>query len=488
MKNKYPISRRDFIRLSSAVAAGVSIVPFASSFTNKAPSPLKRNFGGINFKVSTLGLGGQASLQWTPDDVNPEAIILKAFDLGVNYFDTSNLYGPSQLNYHKAFTTLNLIPGKSNYNKKLRRNIKLTSKTLMRWGKPGWPEREHVRNVSNGENVACAIGDLKRSLSQVFGDGEGFYPDGAYLDIMLVHSITGIEEVDVLYKGLDTPLNTNDNFGALVALRDYRDGTNHTGTNPKHEKLIKHIGFSGHHNPAAMIDMIQRDEYDILDAMLVSVNANDKLYFNMLNNVLPLAKAKGLGVIGMKVFADAVMYHKEPRFSLTPADVYRKVGSPTLPSNELIAYVLNSPYVDTLIIGIGNIDDDPLKCQLTQNFYAAQIKPNTLSEQEQKQIEEKTSKVRNGQTNYFQLPKVNLSAPRDITFTNLDNKTRITWQTAFAAEVPIAYYEVMQNGKSIGQVKHQPQVSKNKPFSFKTDLTDASSIEVFTVDEQGNRA
>jgi hypothetical protein len=27
-------------------------------------------------------------------------------------------------------------------------------------------------------------------------------------------------------KGLETPLNLNENFGALIALRDYRDGTN----------------------------------------------------------------------------------------------------------------------------------------------------------------------------------------------------------------------------------------------------------------------
>jgi hypothetical protein len=27
-------------------------------------------------------------------------------------------------------------------------------------------------------------------------------------------------------RGLETPLDKDDNFGALVALRDYRDGTN----------------------------------------------------------------------------------------------------------------------------------------------------------------------------------------------------------------------------------------------------------------------
>ena len=447
-----------------------------------------RDFGPMKNKVTTLGLGGQASIQWTPDDVDPVSIILKAFDLGINYFDTSNMYGPSQLNYHKAFEKLNLIPGSKSYNKELRESITLTSKTLMRWGKPGWPEMENVRNASNGSEVECAVDDLKRSVSQIFGDGKGNYPEGAYLDIFLAHSITTFEEVDVLYKGLETPLNPDENFGAFVALRDYRDGTNISGTNPKNEKLIRHIGFSGHNNPPAMIDMIQRDEFDLLDAMLVAVNSNDKLYFNMQNNVLPVAKAKGMGVIGMKVFADAAMYHKEPRFSKTPADVYRKVGSPSLPSDQLIEYVLSSPNVDTLIIGIGNIDDDPLKCQLTQNFYAAQVEPNALSEDERLRIEKMTAKVKNGRTNFFQLDKVGLTAPTNVKQENSNRKTKITWNTAYAADVPISHYEVMLDDQLIGKVKHHPQISKSSPFVFETEEISAGNIKVRTVDEAGNMA
>ena len=64
---------------------------------------MKRKFGRNKFDVSTLALGGQASIQWTPNDVDPVEIILKAFKLGINYFDTSNLYDGSQLNFNKAF-------------------------------------------------------------------------------------------------------------------------------------------------------------------------------------------------------------------------------------------------------------------------------------------------------------------------------------------------------------------------------------------------
>jgi len=185
MKKKYPISRRDFIKMSVCAAAGAVLSPSTYSFASQAPVSLTRKFGNTNYMVTTLGLGGQSSIQWTPDGVAPVPIILKAFELGVNFFDTSNMYGTSQVNYNLAFKKLHLIPGKRNYNQTLRESIYLTSKTLMRWGKPGWKEVENVRNGSNGDDVKCAVGDLKRSLSQLFGDGKGNYPKGAYLDFKI---------------------------------------------------------------------------------------------------------------------------------------------------------------------------------------------------------------------------------------------------------------------------------------------------------------
>lgn len=482
-QEKYPISRRNFIKVSAATTAAVSTISLGSCNVEKVPPPMKRKFGNLGFDVTTIALGGQASLQWTPEDIDPVPIILKAFDLGINYYDTSNLYGKSQLHFHEAFKKLNLIPGEENYNAALRESIWLTSKTAMRWGKPGWEPNERITNRSNGENVKCAVDDVKRTLTQVFGDGEGFYPEGAYLNMVLVHTLENTDEVDILYKGLETPLNPEENCGALVALRDLRDGTNLTGMNPKNEKLIHHIGFSGHANPPAMMDMIQRDEYGILEGMLIAINANDKTKMNMQNNVIPVAEARGMGIIGMKVFADAALYHKDPRWSQTPADVFRKVGTPELPSRPLIEYSLTTPGVHTLIIGIGQIDDDPMKCQLVQNFYAAQIEPNGMSADERKRIEEQAKKVKPG-SNYFQgIAKEGLTAPRDIQL----SENKITWQTSYADEAPISYYEVLVGGQLLGKVEHKPQLLKSQPFSFQIDKSDGE-IVVAAVDAAGNRA
>ena len=484
MKNKkYPVSRRNFIKVSAASTAALSTITLGSCKVENVPAPMKRPFGKLGFDVTTIALGGQASIQWTPDDVDPVLIILKAFELGINYYDTSNLYNDSQLNFNKAFKKLNLIPGEEVYNESLRKSIWLTSKTHHRWGNPGWPERENVRNRSNGENIQCAVEDVKRSLTQIFGDGKGFYPEGAYLDMVLCHSLSTHEEVDVLYEGLETPLDPNGNFGALVALRDLRDGTNYTGMNPKNEKLIKHIGFSGHANPPAMMDMIQRDEYGILDGMLVAINANDKTKMNMQHNVIPVAEAKGMGIIGMKVFADAAMYHKEPRWSRTPDDVFRQVGTPELPSKPLIEYALTTPGVHTLIIGIGQIDDNPMNCQLVQNFYAAQIDPKGMSAEDRKKIENQAKSVKPN-SNYFQaIEKAGLSAPQNLRI----SENKIVWDSAIAGDDPLSHYEIKASNQVIGKVEHKPQTLKSKPFIFEVENS-TENISVAAVDKAGTVA
>ncbi|MFO7923132.1 MAG: aldo/keto reductase [Bacteroidales bacterium] len=483
-KTKSKLSRRDFMRLSAAAAAGITLMPSYSCSVDSVPAPLKRRFGRINFDVTTMALGGQSSLQWTPDDVEPTDIILKAFDLGINYYDTSNVYGPSQMNFGKAFRKLNLVPGQAGYNKELRDSIFLTTKTMVRWAKGGYPTLPNVRNSTEGNHGEGAVADLKRSLSQLFGNDDGTYPEGAYVNMVLIHNLVDFEEVDVVYRGLETPLDKDDNFGALVALRDYRDGTNITGLNPGNEKLVKHLGFSGHHNAPAMIDMIQRDKWDLLDGMLVSVNVNDRRYLNMQYNVIPVAQARNMGVIGMKVFADGAMYTKEPGWSRVPDDVVRIIGTDSVPSKPLIEYALTTQGVHTLIVGIGEVNDDPLKCQLVQNYYAAQIEADALTEKQRRELEKIGARAREGKTNYFQLPDRGLTPPRNIRIEKSE-VVKLSWDTSYAGDEPIDHYEIIKDGEMVEKVQHTPQISK-EPFTCETPS--GNEFRLVAVDTAGRRA
>ena len=484
------ISRRRFLQTAGAASAGLALGPYWNFGDVGVTQLMRRDMGRMHFEATTLGLGGQASIQWTPPDVDPVKIILKAFKLGINYYDTSNAYGPSQSNYGKAFRELHLIPGQPGYDEALRKRIFLTSKTMLRWSKGGWA-KEELRNTSNGPDGSRAVDDLKRTLSLAFGEGNGSYPAGAYVNMFLMHNVLTMAEVDALYEGLDNP--DRENIGTLAALRDYRDGTNLTGLNPKEEKLIRHIGFSGHHDAAVMIEMIQRDKHNLLDGMLIAVNANDRLHFNMQYNVLPVAAAKGMGIIGMKTFADGAMYTKPAVFSRRADHVVRQVSSPTLPSRSLVQYTLSTPGIGTLIIGTGQISDDPADCQMTQNLSAAQIAPKGLSTSDRLEIEKLAAAVKDGKTNYFQLPKQDLTAPREpsVEQTGRDGKrlANLKWQTAYAGDEPITHYEIWRDHVLVNKVAHQPQTTKN-PFAFADAVADKTPhvYQIATIDAAGRRA
>jgi aryl-alcohol dehydrogenase-like predicted oxidoreductase len=470
-------SRRVFIKTTAAAAAGIALMPGYGFIMNRVAKPMRRSFGKLGFEVTTLGLGGQASLQWTPEDVDPAKIILKAFSKGVNYFDTSNLYGPSQVNFGKAFNELSLNPARAGYNEALRRSIFLTSKTHLRYAKGG-DNTPGVSSRTNGPAGTYTIDDLKRSLSQMFGDGQGNYPAGAYLDMVLIHNLNTMEEVDALYEGLYDTDPRSERIGALAALRDYRDGTNLTGLNPKEEKLIRHIGFSGHFSPAVMIEMIQRDKTDLLDAMLVAINANDRLNFNMQHNVIPVAAAKNMGIIAMKVFADGAMYTKEPHWTRGPAEVVRTVGTQSLPSRPLIEYSLSTAGIHTAIIGIGQISDDPAACQLEQNLSAAQVEPSGLNATDRVSVEKMTRVIKEGKTNYFQLENKGLTPPAHVKAsqrkTGNERIIELSWDTAYAGDMPLNAYEIWRDDALVSSMSHKPQTSKT-PFAYSEKLTDGKS-------------
>jgi hypothetical protein len=191
-----------------------------------------------------------------------------------------------------------------------------------------------------------------------------------------------------------------------------------------------------------------------------------------------------MGVIAMKVFSDGAMYTKEPRWSNKPEDVVRFIGTEAVPSKPLIEYTLTTPGVHTLIIGIGEINDNPLKCQLVQNFYAAQIKSDALGQKERRELEKIGARAHNGETNYFQLADTGLTPPRNAKIIK-SGGTKITWDTSYAGNEPISHYEIVSGDKVVGTVKHLPQVSK-EPFSFQ--ITSGKEFKVVAVDTTGRKS
>src|SRR4029077_21104453 len=101
-------NRRCFLKTGAAsIAVGLSAGVIAASAsrevtsTEDSPAAAKaiqdmmptRNLGKTGFRVGIFGLGGQGALEKANGESLALQMIQRALDLGVNYFDTSAIYG-----------------------------------------------------------------------------------------------------------------------------------------------------------------------------------------------------------------------------------------------------------------------------------------------------------------------------------------------------------------------------------------------------------
>lgn len=464
--------------------------------------PATRILGRTGREITTLGLGGQASIQWPGPGSDPVAIIEKAHKLGINYMDTSNIYGPSQKHFGEAFRRLGISPAADNYDPEARKRLFVATKTHIRTARRPQGERfptDFSEGMIDEWNVSTAVDDLRRSLSLLFGDGRGEYPEDAYIDAVQIHNINTQSEIDMIFEGLDNPSPERPWLGALPALLDFREGTDRTGLNPKREKRIRHIGITGHWNTAALVYAIRKDVLRIIDTLLVTINPADPLYMSHRHNAIATAAAAGMGVIGMKVFADAAYYHKGAYFSGSPEDVYHEIGSDELPSRGLIQYALSVEGVSGIITGIGRVDDDPARCQLTANLDAAQME-KLLNGNQMEEIEKMLAATGKTSANaYFQRKSEGLTPPSGVSAESdspmpLMNRlaVRVSWDASYAGAHRVERYEVLRDGEIIGTVPHRPQTSLVKfhfDDRFREDPgTKRFSYAVRAVDSAGNTA
>ena len=490
-------SRRDAMRWASGAAMATTFLPFGGKFaawSHPAEKPLAtRLLGRTGREVTTFGLAGGNKIQWDLPGDEAVQIVVKAIRAGMTYIETANNYFLSQEKMGTAFEILNLKPGLPGYDHSLRGRLFIATKTALRHAIVRDGSEPMGRSSGGGKLV---LSDIERSLTQFFGDGKGYIPEGAYLDLMQVHHIGSKEEVDAAYEGLDNPGDKSlPRVGAIACLLDYRDGSNLTGLNPKHRKWIRHIGITGHENPAVHMYAIQRDTRNILDTLLVAVNPNDPRYFCHQTNSIPVAHAKGMGVIGMKVFADGVMYGLKQEYAHRPGQSVPTVGQPDkLPYEDFIRYSLNPPGMSTIITGIGLIDkdNDPQRDQLVANLAAAQT-ARPLSATEKRDIERTVADLHGTRTNFFQQPSAGFQPPQEFSAERAaaDN-VHLEWHSAYAAGSPIVRYEVYRRDERIGSVPFRPQTTRT-PFSFDDESAPGGHMgglyyKVRAVDEAGNHA
>lgn len=449
---------------------------------------MTRTLGRTGRQVTTFGLAGGNKVMWDLPGEEGVQIVVKAVRGGVTYLETANNYQLSQTNYGKAFRVLNLIPGQPGYDANLRARLFLATKTSLRTA----IVREGAEPVGRaGSGMKLAVDDLMRALTQFFGDGKGGIPDGAYIDLMQIHTLVDPKDVDAAFEGYDNPGDKSlPRVGVVAALKDFRDGTNATGLNPGQKKYIRHIGITGHSNPYVHMYAMRRDRNNDLETLLVALNPNDKHFACHQYNSVPVAAAKNMGVIGMKIFADGVMYGLEKKYASQPGQSVGTVGQPgKVDYKDFLRYTLSIDGVSTLITGIGLTDknDDPARDQLVANLNACQH--DKLSVSGRKRIEDEVAAKHATDTNFFQLASRGLLAPENVEIRRRNSgETQVLWSTGYAGSEPIVRYEVHRAGQKVLARPFAPQTS-DEPWDF-MDHSAAGGEEYFVrvVDRAGRTA
>jgi aryl-alcohol dehydrogenase-like predicted oxidoreductase len=332
-------NRREFLKTGGALTAaliGSAAVPGIAHADFPVPSnPLTaaamptRNLGKTGYRVGIFSLGGQAALERGHNDAVAVPIVERALDLGVNYIDTSSIYGGPERWSEKYIGQVM---------KRRRNEAFLASKTIDR----------------------SRDGSLKRldeSLTFLQTD---------HLDLWQLHDVGTMTDVDrICAKG-----------GAMEALIQARD-----------QKIVKHLGITGHYRPEALMELIRRFPFETI---LLAVNAADKHHYSFMDQLLPLAVEKQMGIIGMKVPARGrILSTFDPPTPEQLAHMWEGMVKPqvrgTLTMREAMYYSLSLP-VSTVIIGCDTI------AQLEENVtLAREFTP--LSEQQMLALNQKAEPV-----------------------------------------------------------------------------------------------
>jgi aryl-alcohol dehydrogenase-like predicted oxidoreductase len=147
-----------------------------------------------------------------------------------------------------------------------------------------------------------------------------------FLDLWMVHDVRSIKDIDLV-------------FGPQGALRAFESA--------KRNKLIKWIGISGHRNPTILSRAIDLFPFD---TVLVPINAAEPHYWSFMDEILPKAEEKGMGILGMKTLSRGVsikIFGVEStenflRFALTQPVSSVVVGCETIEQLEMNANIARS--------------------------------------------------------------------------------------------------------------------------------------------------
>ncbi|KEO82823.1 oxidoreductase [Tumebacillus flagellatus] len=233
-------------------------------------------FGRTGWEVPLLSFGAQRIVdEHNCTEEEAIQIVHTAIEHGITYFDTAPSYSDGQSEYRLG---LSLTEGR-------RAQVRIATKT-----------HDRTRDGS----LKLLEGSLKRLQTD-------------YVDEWRLHNIVTVEELDRIFaKG-----------GAIEALQQMQA-----------EGVVKKLSISGHTNPQVLVEALRRFDFD---SSLVALSALDHHIYSFAHEFLPLAREKGVAVVGMKVMALgklAPWYEKALRYTLSLPISTTIVGMETMEQLE----------------------------------------------------------------------------------------------------------------------------------------------------------
>lgn len=280
MKTRW--SRREFLK---ATAATVVLGAAKKTFGAAARSLPKRRLGKTGEMVSCIGFGSGTRFCSIESENAAQALLERAFNLGINYFDTAGAY--------------------------TRRGIeRLSEKRLGEFSKARRKEIFLATKIDPRDRDG-ALRSVELSLKFLQTD---------YLDLIQIHSLSNLDDLDRIGAS----------NGVLPAVQQL-----------KAQKAARFIGITGHNDGAAMAEALRRHDFDtVLMALNAAQSANPIAQRKMEaipafeQSALPVALQKNMGILSMKVMGQGM---------LVGAGAGR--ASPT----ELLQFNLSQPVASVII-------------------------------------------------------------------------------------------------------------------------------------------
>ncbi|HEX9143687.1 MAG TPA: aldo/keto reductase [Candidatus Binatia bacterium] len=248
-------SRREFLKATTAAV----MLGTAQKALAAIPTVLpQRRLGKTGEMVSCIGFGSGTRFCSIQDEEAAQALLERAFTLGINYFDTAGSYTRRPL---ERLSEKRL----GEFSKKRRKDIFLATKIDPR-------DREG------------ALRSVEQSLKFLQTD---------YLDLIQIHSLSDLNDLDRI----------GSSNGVLAAVQQL-----------KNEKVVRFIGITGHNDGAAMTEALRRHDFDtVLMALNAAQSANPIAVRKMEaipafeRSALPLALQKQMGILSMKVMGQGML-------------------------------------------------------------------------------------------------------------------------------------------------------------------------------------